>query len=62
MRRRAGMTQFELSEKLGYLSHSEVSKVERGERFPDLLLYVRWCRACNVDVVTSIANLISDGL
>lgn len=56
------MTQFELSEKLGYLSHSEVSKVERGERFPDLLLYVRWCRACNVDVVTSIANLISDGL
>jgi len=62
IRRRAGMTQFELSQKLGYLSHSEVSKIERGDRFPDILLYIRWCRACDENIVTSIIHLLEEGV
>jgi len=56
------MTQFELSQKLGYLSHSEVSKIERGDRFPDILLYIRWCRACDENIVTSIIHLLEEGV
>jgi transcriptional regulator with XRE-family HTH domain len=60
MRRRAGLTQVELNLVLGF-SHSEISKIENGERYVDMPLYFRWCRACGTDVVTSIQRLLDDG-
>lgn len=44
-RRKAGLTQDDMAEKLG-IGQSYVSKLERGENFVDVLLFVRWCEAC----------------
>jgi transcriptional regulator with XRE-family HTH domain len=60
MRPRAGLTQVELSLVLGF-SHSEISKIETGERYVDMPLYFRWCRACEVDIMASVQRLLDDG-
>jgi len=43
----AGLTQAQMAEVLG-VGQSYVSKLERGENFVDVLLYVRWCQACGI--------------
>lgn len=44
VRVKAGLT---MAETLG-VGQSYVSKLERGENFVDVLLYVRWCQACGI--------------
>ena len=47
VRRAAGLSQVELSESLG-VGQSYVSKVERGEMYVDVMVFIDWCRACQV--------------
>ncbi|WP_374607644.1 helix-turn-helix domain-containing protein [Diaphorobacter nitroreducens] len=47
VRVKAGLTQVQMAETLG-VGQSYVSKLERGENFVDVLLYVRWCQACSI--------------
>lgn len=42
------MTQVQLAERLS-LDQSYVSKIERGERYVDVLLYIDWCKACKIE-------------
>lgn len=46
IRLEAELTQTQLAERLG-VGQSYVSKIERGESFVDLLIYVKWCEACS---------------
>lgn len=48
MREGAGMTQNQLADALG-VTQSFVSKIERGERYVDVLFYMDWCRSCAVE-------------
>lgn len=45
IRLEAEFTQTQLAKRLG-VGQSYVSKIERGESFVDLLIYVNWCEAC----------------
>jgi transcriptional regulator with XRE-family HTH domain len=45
MRKAAKLTQIELAVRLGE-DQSYVSKIERGERYVDVLFFVDWCLAC----------------
>lgn len=45
LRKRSGLSQIQLAQALS-VGQSYVSKVERGEMYVDLLLFVDWCRAC----------------
>ena len=47
LRKGAKRSQVELAALLGE-DQSYVSKIERGERYVDLLFYLDWCRACGV--------------
>lgn len=47
LRRHAGLTQVQLAERLS-LDQSYVSKIERGERYVDVLFYIDWCKACEI--------------
>ncbi|WP_093222615.1 MULTISPECIES: helix-turn-helix domain-containing protein [unclassified Variovorax] len=60
LRRSAGLTQAELGVRLK-VDQSYVSKVERGERYVDVLLYLDWCRACKLRPETTVANLVKAG-
>ena len=55
----AGLTQVQMAEALG-VGQSYVSKIERGENFVDVLLYIRWCQACGV-LAGSTLNRLVDG-
>jgi transcriptional regulator with XRE-family HTH domain len=57
LRRAAGLSQVELSEALG-VGQSYVSKVERGEMYVDVMVFVDWCRACKVRPDEAIAKLV----
>lgn len=57
MREKAGMVQSELAEALG-VGQSFVSKIERGERYVDVLFYLDWCRSCGVDPQKAIRDLL----
>lgn len=48
LRDEANLTQSQMAERLG-VGQSYVSKLERGENFFDVLLFVKWCKACNVN-------------
>lgn len=56
VRQAAGLSQVQLSEALG-VGQSYVSKVERGEMYVDVMVFVDWCRACNVQPEVTIAKL-----
>jgi hypothetical protein len=56
----AGLTQAELGARLK-VGQSYVSKIERGERYIDVLFYVDWCRACKLVPEESLADLIRGG-
>ncbi len=47
MRKQAGLSQVQLAERLG-VGQSFVSKVERGESYVDVMLFVDWCQACDI--------------
>ena len=48
LRRKAGLSQVQLADRLG-VGQSFVSKIERGESYVDVMLFVDWCQACEVD-------------
>lgn len=56
VRQAAGLSQVQLSEALG-VGQSYVSKVERGEMYVDVMVFVDWCRACNVPPEVTISKL-----
>jgi transcriptional regulator with XRE-family HTH domain len=45
LRKSAKLTQIHLADAMG-LEQSYVSKIERGERYVDVLFYIDWCKAC----------------
>lgn len=60
LRRHAGLTQAELGARLK-VDQSCVSKIERGERYMDVLFYLDWCRACKLAPESSLAELLQAG-
>jgi transcriptional regulator with XRE-family HTH domain len=60
MREQAGMTQTDLAASIG-VGQSFVSKIERGERYVDVSLYVDWCRACGVEPHLALRKLLKAG-
>ncbi|VVD31052.1 helix-turn-helix transcriptional regulator [Paraburkholderia dioscoreae] len=60
LRLKAGLTQAELAQKLG-ADQSHLSKIERGERYVDTLLFLDWCRACGNDPLKAMRRLIDGG-
>lgn len=58
LRKGAGLTQVQLAERLS-LDQSYVSKIERGERYVDVLLYIDWCLSCKVPPSAAIEYLES---
>ncbi|WP_082322234.1 helix-turn-helix domain-containing protein [Variovorax paradoxus] len=60
LRRAAGLTQTELGARLK-VDQSHVSKVERGERYMDVLFYLDWCRACKQQPEVALTALLKAG-
>ena len=56
LRKAAGLTQVKMAERLG-MEQSYISKIERGDRYVDVLFYLDWCKACNIKATESIAAL-----
>ena len=56
LRKRAGLTQVQLAERLS-LDQSYVSKIERGERYVDVLFYIDWCKACDIQPENAISGI-----
>lgn len=48
LRRAAAMTQSDIARLLGH-TQSYVSKVENGEQYLDVILFVDWCQALKAD-------------
>lgn len=57
MRQAAGLTQRELAERLGR-EQNFVARVETGQRRIDLVEWVMLCRACEVEPVKQISELL----
>ena len=51
-------TQVSLAKALG-IGQSYVSKIERGECYVDVLLYIDWCRCCGLKAPQALTELIS---
>lgn len=60
LRKDAKLSQVELAARLGE-DQSYVSKIERGERYVDLLFYMDWCRACGIEPDNGMKSLIGVG-
>ncbi len=60
MRKAAGLTQVTLAQRLS-VEQSYLSKLERGDRYVDVLFYLEWCRACGVPADQAVAQLVSAG-
>lgn len=60
LRAGAGLTQVELAGALK-VDQSYVSKVERGERYMDVMFYLDWCRACGAEPGAAISKLAAKG-
>lgn len=61
LRKGARLTQAELARRLE-IDQSHLSKIERGERYMDVLLYIDWCRACGVDPGEELVALAAKGI
>ncbi|NIF86872.1 helix-turn-helix transcriptional regulator [Burkholderia sp. Cy-637] len=61
LRKDAGLTQVELAARLS-IDQSYLSKIERGERYMDVLLYLDWCRACGVAPDQAVMTLVDAGV
>ncbi|MFT3812794.1 MAG: helix-turn-helix transcriptional regulator [Acidovorax sp.] len=57
LRKRAGLSQVQLAGRLG-VGQSFISKIERGESYVDVMLFVDWCGACGAPR----AGAVLDGL
>lgn len=57
LRKAAKLTQVALGERLG-VGQSYVSKVERGEVYVELWLFVDWCAACGVQAPGALKKLM----
>ena len=61
VRQSAGLTQVQLAERLN-MEQSNLSKIERGERFVDTMLFIDFCKACGAVPAEVIAKVDdSDG-
>lgn len=54
VRKSSGLTQVELAKRL-HMEQSNLSKIERGERYVDTLLFVDYCHACGASPAEVIA-------
>lgn len=54
----AGLTQVQLAARL-HMEQSNLSKIERGERFIDALLFIDFCKACEADAAEVIRKIDS---
>lgn len=60
VRKAAGLTQVQLAERL-HMEQSNLSKIERGERYLDTLLFIDYCRACGAvpaEVIAKVDDLV----
>jgi len=58
LRKKAGLSRVQLADRLG-VGQSFISKIERGDAYVDLLLFVDWCHACGAragTVLEALAN------
>lgn len=53
LRKAAGLSQVQLADRLG-VGQSYVSKIERGEAYVDVLVFIDWCEACGARAVNVI--------
>jgi transcriptional regulator with XRE-family HTH domain len=58
VRKSAGLTQVQLAEML-HMEQSNLSKIERGERYIDTLLFIDYCRSCGADP-SDVVNKLND--
>jgi transcriptional regulator with XRE-family HTH domain len=58
MRKRAALSQVQLAERLE-LGQSFVSKIERGEAYVELTLFIDWCLACGVKPGKALDTLLA---
>ena len=56
MREDARLTQKQLAELVG-VTQSFLSKIERGDRYVDVLFFVDWCEACGCQPTDAIQKL-----
>lgn len=56
LRKNAGLTQVELAKRL-HMEQSNLSKIERGERYLDTLLFIDYCTACGANPSDVMARL-----
>jgi transcriptional regulator with XRE-family HTH domain len=57
LRKGAKLSQIELAARLGE-DQSYVSKIERGDRYVDVLFFVDWCNACGVQPEEGLKSLL----
>jgi transcriptional regulator with XRE-family HTH domain len=55
-RKKAGLTQVQIA-KLLNMEQSNLSKIERGERYIDVLLFIDYCLACKANPVDVMRKL-----
>ncbi len=58
IRKIAGLTQVQLAERL-HMEQSNLSKIERGERYLDTLLFIDYCKACGA-VPADVIAMVDD--
>lgn len=56
VRKNSGLTQVQLAERL-QMEQSNLSKIERGERYIDTLLFIDYCRACGAMPAEILAKI-----
>ena len=57
VRKTAGLSQTQLAGRLG-VGQSYVSKIERGETYVDVLLFIEWCQACGAVAADVVDELV----
>jgi len=58
MRKQAALSQVQLAKRLG-LGQSFVSKIERGEAYIELTLFIDWCQACGMKPGVALDQLLA---
>lgn len=58
-RKGRGLTQWDVAHRMG-TEQSQISKFERGERRLDILDYVRYCRAVELDPSVLLQSVVAD--
>ncbi|MFT3778897.1 MAG: helix-turn-helix transcriptional regulator [Ottowia sp.] len=58
LRKKAGLSQAQLAERLE-VGQSYVSKIERGEAYVDVMLFIDWCLACGAKPGTVLNRMLA---